>query len=165
MERVNLPSQRKWYHEPWHRGLRLVERGESWCWLENVQMAGRNGGVLIVFLQISHGPPSVTESTLHCYRCLKQTTSCSVSDELADDLFVERDPCTQSTTCAVFMDAQQTVHKVFTLLSLFWDTSSDCWFWILQALLKLCLKNAYKLHYPCILSIFVTTAPLFDSSL
>lgn len=68
MERVNLPSQRKWYHEPWHRGLGVMEGGgESGCWLENVQMAGRNGGVLIACLQISHRLLSVTQSMFHYY--------------------------------------------------------------------------------------------------
>lgn len=36
--------------------------GDLGAWLENVQMAGRNGGVLIACLQISHRPPPTLQS-------------------------------------------------------------------------------------------------------
>lgn len=42
--------------------------GWGGSWLENVHMAGRNGGVLIACLQISCRLPSVPQSALHRYR-------------------------------------------------------------------------------------------------
>lgn len=43
------------------------------CWLENVQMAGPNGGVLIACLQISHRLPPVAQSMSPRYRVGNQS--------------------------------------------------------------------------------------------
>lgn len=50
-----------------------MEAGEGvlGCKLENVQMAGRNGSVLIACLQPSHHLPSVVQTVFHHYKALR----------------------------------------------------------------------------------------------